>query len=117
MKFIVDAQLPKSLARFLSERGFDAIHTLDLPNKNITDDLEINRISFAENRVVITKDGDFYDSYTARKEPYKLLYLTTGNISNQDLLSLFDKNLLLIIYTLQNGSVVELNRSHIMVIF
>lgn len=54
MKFLVDAQLPKTLARFLSERGFDAIHTLDLPNKNITDDLEINRISFAENRVVIT---------------------------------------------------------------
>ena len=35
MKFIVDAQLPKSLARFLSERGFDAIHTLDLPRKNV----------------------------------------------------------------------------------
>lgn len=113
MKFLVDAQLPKSLARFLSERGFDAIHTLDLPNKNITDDLEINRISFAENRVVITKDADFYNGYTARKEPYKLLYLTTGNISNQDLLNLFDKNLLLVVHTLQNNTVVELNRNNI----
>jgi len=117
MKFIVDAQLPKSLARFLSERGFDAIHTLDLPRKNITDDLEINRISFEENRVVISKDSDFYDSYTAHKEPYKLLYLTTGNISNQALLNLFDKNLLLVIHTLQNGSVVEINRNNIIVIF
>ena len=44
MKFIVDAQLPKSLARFLSKRGFDAIHTLDLPGENATDDREINRI-------------------------------------------------------------------------
>lgn len=83
MKFIVDAQLPKSLARFLLERGFDAIHTLDLPRRNATGDSEINRFSLAENRVVISKDSDFYDSYTARKEPYKLLYLTMGNISRR----------------------------------
>lgn len=117
MKFIVDAQLPKLLARFLSERGFDAIHTLDLPRKNVTDDLEINRISLEENRVVISKDEDFYDIYTARKEPYKLLYLTTGNISNQDLLNLFEKNLLLIVHALQKASVVEINRNNIIVIF
>jgi predicted nuclease of predicted toxin-antitoxin system len=42
MKFLIDAQLPKALANFFRERGFDAIHTLELPNKNITDDLEIN---------------------------------------------------------------------------
>lgn len=117
MKFIVDAQLPKSLARFLSERSFDAVHTLDLPRKNVTDDLEINRISLEENRIVISKDSDFYDSYTAHKEPHKLLYLTMGNISNQDLLNLFDKNLLLIIHTLQNSSVVEMSRSNITIIF
>ncbi len=117
MKFIVDAQLPKSLARFLSERCFDAIHTLDLPHKNVTDDREINRISLEENRIVISKDSDFYDSYTAHKEPYKLLYLTTGNISTKDLLNLFDKNFLLIIHTLQNSSVVEINRKNIIVIF
>ncbi len=117
MKFIVDAQLPKSLARFLSARGFDAIHTLDLPQRNVTDDLEISRISLAEDRVVISKDSDFYDRYTSHKEPYKLLYLTTGNISNPELLSLFDKNLLLIIHSLQNGSVVELTRSAVCVLF
>ncbi len=59
MKFIVDAQLPKSLARFLCTRGFDAIHTLDLPHRNITDELEINRLSFTEKRIVISKDLDF----------------------------------------------------------
>jgi len=117
MKFIARAQLPKSLARFLSERGFDSIHTLDLPRKNVTTDLEINQLSLEENRVVISKDADFYDSYTARKEPYKLLYLTTGNISSKELLNLFDKNLLLIVHTLESGSVVEINRDNIIVIF
>ncbi len=65
MKFLVDAQLPKALARFLHRRGFDAVHTLDLPNKNVTADSEINKISHAEQRIVISKDSDFYDSYSA----------------------------------------------------
>lgn len=56
MRFLVDAQLPKSLARFLRERGFDAVHTLELPDKNRTDDLAIIQISLAESRVVISKD-------------------------------------------------------------
>lgn len=117
MKFLIDAQLPKSLARFLRERGFDAIHTLDLPNRNVTDDIEINRISLAEERIVISKDSDFYDSYSARKEPHKLLYLTTGNIRNKDLIELFDTNFLLIIHALQTGSVIELSQNAVIVIF
>ena len=117
MKFLIDAQLPKGLARFFRERGFDAIHTLELPNKNVTDDLEINLISLAEQRIVISKDSDFYDRYLAKQEPYKLLYLTTGNIRNKDLIELFDKNLLLIIHSLQNGSVIELNQTAVITIF
>lgn len=117
MKFLIDAQLPKALARFFRERGFDAIHTLELPNKNVTDDLEINLISLAEKRIVISKDSDFYDRYLAKQEPYKLLYLTTGNIRNKDLIELFDKNLLLIIHSLQNGSVIELNQTAVITIF
>lgn len=117
MKFLVDAQLPKMLAGFFRERGFDGIHTLELPAKNITGDLEINQISLAEKRSVISKDSDFYDSYSAKQEPYKLLYLTTGNIRNKDLIELFDKNFLLLIHSLQNGSVIELNRTSVITIF
>jgi predicted nuclease of predicted toxin-antitoxin system len=36
MKFIVDAQLPMEIARILKNRGFDAIHTDDLPDKEKT---------------------------------------------------------------------------------
>jgi predicted nuclease of predicted toxin-antitoxin system len=83
----------------------------------MSSDDEINRLSLAENRVVITKDSDFYDRYTRQKESSKLLYLTTGNISNPELLNLFDKNPLLIVHSLQSGSVVELNRNTIVVIY
>lgn len=117
MKFLIDAQLPKLLAKFFRLRGFDAIHTLELPAKNVTGDSEINRISLAEQRIVISKDSDFYNSFSAKQEPYKLLYLTTGNIRNKDLIELFDKNFLLIIHSLQNGSVVELNQTAVITIF
>ncbi len=42
MKFIIDAQLPRRLSYFLREKGFDSIHTLDLPKGNKTSDTEIN---------------------------------------------------------------------------
>jgi predicted nuclease of predicted toxin-antitoxin system len=63
MKFIVDAQLPRRLAKFLQSLGYDAIHTLDLPQQNATPDSSINGISIAEERIVITKDADFVDSF------------------------------------------------------
>ncbi|WP_300970662.1 DUF5615 family PIN-like protein [Thiocapsa sp.] len=33
MRFIVDAQLPRRLARWLNARGHDVLHTLDLPEQ------------------------------------------------------------------------------------
>lgn len=113
MKFIVDAQLPKTLAQSLREKGFDAVHTTDLPDGNDTTDAEINRLSLTENRIVISKDADFYDSFSAKKEPYKLLHVKTGNIRNSQLIELFDKNLTLIVKELNESSVVQISRTYI----
>ncbi len=93
MKFLVDAQLPLRLARFLREAGHDVLHTRELPDKNATSDAEILRISMAQQRVVVTKDLDFLESFLVRQQPYKLLLLTTGNIRNSDLAALFQNNL------------------------
>lgn len=62
MKFIIDAQLPKSLTHLFVQQGYDAIHTLDLPDQNTTTDTEIINIASTQKRVVITKDNDFLDS-------------------------------------------------------
>ena len=113
MKFIVDAQLPKSLAQTLREKGFDAIHTSELPDENDTTDAEINHLSLAEKRIVVSKDGDFYDSFTAKKEPYKLLHVKTGNIKNSQLIELFDKNLDLIVKELTERPVVQISQNYI----
>lgn len=116
MKFIVDAQLPRSLARLLRERGYSAVHTLEMPLKNATTDTQIRRYPIEDERVVISKDSDFLDSFLIKKEPYKLLYLTVGNISNADLLDLFDKNHLHIVYELTDNYVVEMTRTTLTVV-
>lgn len=89
MKFLVDAQLPVRLSRFLQNAGYDAIHTRDLPKHNATPDTVINLISVQEQRIVITKDSDFVQSFLLKNQPYKLLLIATGNIKNSDLESLF----------------------------
>ena len=59
MKFIVDAQLPRRLARDLAAAGHDVTHTLDLPLRNRTPDSEVVALAAREGRVVVTKDSDF----------------------------------------------------------
>lgn len=59
MKYIVDAQLPRKLKYWLIECGVEAIHTLDLSEKNETQDISIVQMSKEESLIVISKDSDF----------------------------------------------------------
>jgi predicted nuclease of predicted toxin-antitoxin system len=113
MKFLVDAQLPYGIATFLRDKGFDVLHTNDLPDKERTKDSQIRSIAVTEKRIVITKDYDFLDSFIIRKVPEKLLIVTTGNIKNRQLFSLWRRNLDLIIYLLETHNLVELNNDDV----
>jgi len=113
MKFLVDAHLPKRLALHLRAAGHDTIHTLDLPLRNRTPDAIINEISVLEQRVVVTKDADFRDSHLINDQPFKLLLVSTGNISNNELLNLFVQNLSRIVSAFENCSYIELDRHHL----
>lgn len=113
MKFIVDAQLPRRLARELAAAGHDAAHTLDLAKKNRTPDREINAIAIGENRVVVTKDEDFVTSFLLHGAPPKLLLVSTGNISNDALSRLFAANLTSLAAALSEHDFVELSASAI----
>lgn len=93
MKFLVDAQLPRRLARELTTAGHEAIHTLDLPRGNRTPDSDITSIAVLEKRAVITKDEDFVTQFHLCGAPPKLLLVSTGNISNDSLSHLFAVNL------------------------
>lgn len=89
MKFIIDAQLPPTLKHFFLFRGHDAIHTLDLPMQNDTSDQDVSRVSADENRIVITKDADFYYSFVLSRQPAKLVLVKTGNMGTKALIDVF----------------------------
>jgi predicted nuclease of predicted toxin-antitoxin system len=115
MKLIVDAQLPKRLARWLSARGHDALHTLDLPQANRTTDNEIIDLACGEGRTVVSKDADFVDSHLVQKRPPKLLLVATGNMANAELEQIFERNLPAIESALETSSFVELARDNLIV--
>lgn len=91
--FLVDQQLPKVLANYLTEHGHDARHIKDYPGGPTISDAQIALLSDAEGRFVVTKDEDFRISHLLGKPPAKLLHVTCGNISTRDLLELFDQHL------------------------
>ena len=110
MKFLVDAHLPPGLCGLLQAAGHDAIHTRSLPAQNRTPDPVINDCSLREQRVVVTKDTDFYHSHLLHGQPWKLLLVRTGNIGTRELRQLFGEHLPAIILALEENSLVELDR-------
>jgi predicted nuclease of predicted toxin-antitoxin system len=113
MRFIVDAQLPKSLSLLLSQLNHDSVHTLDLPNQNSTSDKEIIHFTQIQNRILIRKDSDFLTSYLVNDSPKKLILVSTGNISNRDLIKIFEENIDLIVQMLNRSNLIEINVANI----
>lgn len=111
MKFLVDAQLPRYLAATVNWYGYDALHTFDLPDGNRTPDWRINQISLEEQRIDITKDADFVNTFLLSGAPYKLLLISTGNIGNRDIQDIFTKNLPAISAAFETVDYVEITQS------
>ena len=110
MKFLIDAHLPPSLKIVFLDKGFDTIHTLDLPFKNDTADSEINRIVTKQERILITKDDDFYNTFIIKQVPAKLVLVKTGNIRKNDLKVLFEDNFDRIITLLEENDLLILTK-------
>lgn len=90
MRLIVDARLPDRLADRLTSLGHDVAHTSELADGNRTTDAEIIRIADRDERVVVTKNHDFLDGHLPNHAPRPLLLVTTGNIRNDDLITLIE---------------------------
>lgn len=115
MKFLVDAQLPRRLALAMNAQGHDALHTLDLPDANRTSDQQINLLSEEDQRVVVSKDADFVNSLLVSDRPYKLLLISTGNITNHDLEVLFMSQLSRIAEAFEVNRFLELSRASLII--
>ena len=110
MKFLIDAQLPARLAEFLNHAGHDAVHTTELPAGNCSTDREVADRADADGRVVVTKDRDFRDGHLLARSPRQLLVVATGNITNNDLLSLFELHLDAIVSGFEEADFAELSQ-------
>jgi predicted nuclease of predicted toxin-antitoxin system len=115
MKFLIDAQLSYKLSKFLSKRGYDVIHVTLLPKKDYTPDIEIMQYSDKQSRILITKDSDFVDSFIIKKSPHKLLFISIGNIGNDELFKIVDKNFETIYQLFEHYNYIELSINKLIV--
>lgn len=111
MRLIVDAQLPRRLSNWFCSVGHDSIHTLDLPERNRTADNSLATIADLEDRIVVTKDSDFLKLQLLTRSPRKLLFVTTGNLSNDSLQTIFNSSIEIIEKLFLTFEIVELNGS------
>ena len=85
MNFLVDAQLPPALARWIVSQGHQAAHVFDI-GLQTADDPVIWKRARNENVVIISKDEDFVDHWLLSAEPVQLVWIRKGNCSNRALL-------------------------------
>lgn len=86
-----------------------------VPAGNRTMDSEICAIASQEKRIVVSKDGDFVQSFFLNGVPPQLLLIATGNIANPALLALFRKNLEAIQRAFSDACFVELHHRGLIV--
>jgi predicted nuclease of predicted toxin-antitoxin system len=115
MKFLIDAQLPRRFCSWLIAAGHDAAHTLDLPQGNRTTDNEILDLAEQQDRIVITKDDDFVQSFLLAGRPPKLLLVSTGNISNTALENLIHTNLATITEAFEAHRFIEIGNESLVI--
>lgn len=89
------------------------MHTLELPDQNATSDKVITKLAMEEERILITKDNDFLESFLLKAEPKKLIVVKTGNIPNRVLLKIFDANLEFIEVLLSRSHLIEITQTEI----
>jgi predicted nuclease of predicted toxin-antitoxin system len=85
MKIWIDAQLPPTLANWLMVTfNLEASALRDLGLRDARD-IEIFEAARVENAVIMTKDSDFIDLVCRLGAPPQIVWLTCGNVTNNNL--------------------------------
>lgn len=85
MRFLVDAQLPVALARWLTDRGLHAEHVGDT-GLRAADDGTIWRKAMATGAVLVTKDEDFALRSAQVVHAPQIVWIRIGNCRRAELL-------------------------------
>jgi predicted nuclease of predicted toxin-antitoxin system len=111
MKIWIDAQLPPTLASWLTQTftiEADSLRDLGLRDARDIDIFEAARAT--DDVVIMTKDSDFVDLVCRLGVPPSIIWLTCGNVTNRNLRNLLTTTFPLAIEQLQQGEpIVEIS--------
>jgi predicted nuclease of predicted toxin-antitoxin system len=82
MKFLVDAQLPPALCRWLKARGHEAMHVANI-GLGGAPDVEIAARAEADGAILVSKDEDFL--LLRLPDRFAFVWLRCGNSTNKAL--------------------------------
>jgi len=91
VKFIVDNQLPVALAEHLRDRGLDCQHVLEAGLGDAADSV-ICRHAELQDRIIISKDEDFFYFAKQRHAKIKLIWVRLGNCRTAALFAAFERS-------------------------
>lgn len=89
MRFLVDAQLPPALARWLAEQGHEAEHVYDVGLADASDQTIWETASRTE-AVIVSKDEDFASLKILLPDGPAVVWVRLGNTTRGALLEWFE---------------------------
>ena len=117
MKILCDVHISYKLVKYLKNKAIEVQHLNAILDKWNTNDNDLCRYADENNYMIVSKDKDFRNSYFLQGKPKKLIKVNLGNITNDELIEIFDKNLSLFIDAFKKDRCyIELNKEHITVI-
>ena len=106
MMIWIDAQLSPSLAGWITQTfGIEAHAVRDLGFRDAKDSL-IFQAARGANAIVLTKDSDFSRLLDQHGAPPKILWLTCGNTSNQNVRRILAETLAAALQLLESGETI-----------
>jgi predicted nuclease of predicted toxin-antitoxin system len=102
MRFLIDAQLPPALARWLVAGGHDAAHVADV-GLAAAKDCAIWSYALDVGAAIISKDEDFAQRKALRDDGPPIVWIRLPNTRRRELLSWFEVALPVILEALARG--------------
>jgi predicted nuclease of predicted toxin-antitoxin system len=102
MRFLIDAQLPPALARWLAARGHDAEHVADRGLAGASD-AAIWSCADAIGAAIVTKDEDFAQRKALNEGGPAIVWIRLPNTRRRDLLIWFESVLPQVLQALSRG--------------
>jgi len=102
MFFLIDAQLPVAIARWLAAQGHRASHVSAIGMQSASDD-EIWSYAHIRGAVIVTKDQDFADKRILAGSGPVVVWVRLGNSRNSALIAWLERGFPSVIEAIERG--------------